>query len=629
VRFYSSSEAVAESRSYNKVGSRLALRIARSNNIILILLAKSAESRSHNRYNIFSTNSNNKSYNKKIMSEKISTKKVEQAGIKKEVSEDGLEDLKKVIEGKEFLINSPDVSEEIRKLLSGFSPESLKGGYKKELEAKKRKKESVSVESQTVRIGDTVFPVWQRESKRLRWTLEGEQFREGGKTMIEIKFRRSDGVEIVPGGVYKGRVRLAEKDRYMTFKEFKEIREFLSLHHEADTKTREIFKSKYPKTDTDTDTDTEWVFRTFIKLNNLATGDDQEALEADPNFVLTPYVTKVMEKFARLANQQLEAKRGILILEGDAGTGKNKIVEHFASLTNRPVFRFTCSAGKDEQDFKYLLEYDAKKGTYRIKSTVIKALETPGAILIFDEINTLKPEVAKMLNSLFDDDRAIYLGEGEEKTKAAEGVILVGLQNPQHYMGVKPTAETIKDRAMVMEVGYPPFLKEKKSPGEKDQYLDDEALILRQYAPVLKRFSRGEFRLLWDFYINDTSESIGVVEFLKKEELTPVEKAVKDVFGIILIANKIREAYSLFHDGKSDHPVNFIFSLRGGVQAVLELPHIKLTEAEVKIGQSLAKKAVEEVVLPKVPRGEERINIKALIKESDEKPKEKSTSGQG
>jgi len=200
-----------------------------------------------------------------------------------------------------------------------------------------------------------------------------------------------------------------------------------------------------------------------------------------------------MEKFIRLMNRQRERGQGVVIIQGDAGTGKNKIVDHLAYLARRPVFRFTCSAGKDEQDLKYLLEYDSKRGTYRIKSTVVEALETPGAILEFDEINTLKPEVAKILNSLFDHDRALFLGEDKEVVRAANEVVLVGLQNPQHYMGVKPLAETIKSRARIMEITYPPFKKEDKTSNEPKQYRSDEAMILRQYVENLKDLDLKDF----------------------------------------------------------------------------------------------------------------------------------------
>jgi len=345
-------------------------------------------------------------------------------------------------------------------------------------------------------------------------------------------------------------------------------------------------------------------------LNNFVSRETIEIIERDPNFEETPHVVEIMEKATKLINRQLERQQGILILEGDAGTGKNKIVDHFAGLTQRPIFRFTCSAGKDEQDLKYLLEYDPQKGTYRIKSTVVEALETSGAILEFDEINTLKPEVAKILNSLFDHDRALYLGEDRTKVEAAEDVVMVGLENPQHYMGVKPLAETIKSRARIMEVPYPPFVKEQTPTGAFQKYRTDEALILRKYIPSLSELSPAEFNILWENIVNrrPTAEA--------SDLLTPDRsQGIKEIKEIVEIANKIRKAYQAYREGKSDDPINFVFSLRESIEASFELDDAKVSDQERGRGMTRAKKAIKDVILPKIPIGEERTYIETLINE--------------
>ena len=257
------------------------------------------------------------------------------------------------------------------------------------------------------------------------------------------------------------------------------------------------------------------------------------------------------------------------------------------------------------QFLKYLLEYDTKKGTYRIKSTVVKALQTPGAILEFDEINTLEPEVAKSLNSLFDHDRTLYLGEDGEKEKAEEEVIIVGLQNPQHYMGVKPLAETIKSRARIMEVEYPPL--EEKS-GESVKYRPDEAMIVRQSISELRDLTDEDFQILWD-KVKNKKDNPRVTNIM-----TPVrEEAIKQIFEIILIANKIREAYGSYRKGETDDPITFTFSLREAIECGYEIEDVVLTKEEKGRGITKAKKAVQEVVLPKIPQGEERIYLQTLI----------------
>jgi MoxR-like ATPase len=46
-------------------------------------------------------------------------------------------------------------------------------------------------------------------------------------------------------------------------------------------------------------------------------------------------------------------------------------------------------------------------GTYRQPSELIRGIQTPGAIIFLDEVNTLKPGVTKLLNPLLDGRRYI------------------------------------------------------------------------------------------------------------------------------------------------------------------------------------------------------------------------------
>jgi len=56
----------------------------------------------------------------------------------------------------------------------------------------------------------------------------------------------------------------------------------------------------------------------------------------------------------------------------------------------------------EKEDITFVYEYDPKIGTKRTKSNLIKALETPNAIIFFDEINTLPTSLGKVFNPLFD-----------------------------------------------------------------------------------------------------------------------------------------------------------------------------------------------------------------------------------
>ena len=519
---------------------------------------------------------------------------------------------------KKALLASGKIPDEAKELLEGVNVEEKLQQVTEFIEAQGRERERITAihESKQIRVGNEMTPVFETPKQNIVWDFEGDQFREEGKTMVALSFKRNDGIEIKPGGASQGKVRFGEKDRYIPLSEYKALKKERGQYmeaiqnlssEEADKKeTAETYlaglKDKYP--------DSEWVLRALRHLNGLATEGLKDITDRDPYFVETPHVVETMEKFTRLVNRQIERNQGIVILEGDAGTGKNKIVDHFAYLTRRPLFRFTCSAGKDEQDMKYLLEYDSERGTYRIKSTVIKALETPGAILEFDEINTLKPEVAKILNSLFDHDRALFLGEDKQVIRAEQGVILVGLENPQHYMGVKPLAETIKSRARIMEVAYPPFEKDKSGPNQRVEYRADEALILRQYVPELKDLSPDEFQMLWDSVVNEKANP-KVADLIT----TIIKERIEDIKEIIEISNRLRAAYRGYHEGKSDEQIKFVFSLRESVECAYELANTTVTADESRRGLTRAKKAVQEVVLPKIPLGEERTFLSTLIAE--------------
>jgi hypothetical protein len=526
--------------------------------------------------------------------------------------------LSKITRIREDLLKSEALPEEVKNVLSGLQVKEKSREVFEDLETREEERETIGVneEKEEVRIGRETTPIFEGPSEKLGWQIEAAQSREQGQTMVELSFKRNDGVEVKPGGVARGKTRLGEHERFLPLEEYKSLKKENPKYLDAVDKMRSDdeeerkaaeeylakFKEEHPNS--------EWVLRAMRHLNSLAVHESCETLERDPYFVETPHVVETMEKLTHLVNRQRKWEQGIVILEGDAGTGKNKIIDHLAYLTKRPVFRFTCSAGKEEQDLKYLLEFDSKKGTYRIKSTVVEALETPGAILEFDEINTLKPEVAKILNSLFDHDRALFLGEDRAKVQAQEEVVMVGLQNPQHYMGVKPLAETIKSRARFMEVVYPPFEKEKTSPNEQTQYRSDEALIVRQYIPELKDLDEREFQMLWDSVVN-RREDPRATELLTSDS----KERIEDVKEVVELANKIREAYRAYHEGKSDEPIKFVFSLRESVECVCELPYVELTAEEKKKGMTRAKKAVQEVILLKIPLGEERTYLQSLVAE--------------
>ena len=94
----------------------------------------------------------------------------------------------------------------------------------------------------------------------------------------------------------------------------------------------------------------------------------------------------------------------------------------------------------------------------------------------------------------------------------------------------------------------------------------------------------------------------------------PIELLVRaGIKEIVVVANKIRGAYRAYHEGKSDQPIKFVFSLRESVECAYDIAVAELTPEDKKNGVTKAKKAVQDVVLPKIPLGEERTFLASLV----------------
>lgn len=321
------------------------------------------------------------------------------------------------------------------------------------------------------------------------------------------------------------------------------------------------------------------------KADEFFRGIKRKVPEFDEHWRITDFHMSKLEEIAEALNLQLDNHRGILILQGEAGTGKNVLVDILANLSNREVIQVLCNENSVKEDLTYEFYYDPEKGTYKLPSKLVEGIQTPGAVVLFDEINALKPGIAKMLNSLFDYRRKIVLpeGGGQQEIITEPSVIFIGTMNPQNYAGVNRLSPEVKSRARVVDVPYPPF---EESRGGRTYWRSDEGEMLAAYMDEIRELKQKEFRLCWDYVIN--SDRTNGADTIISGDPT-IEKDIRRIHDVVRTANRLREMYEAYQIGDSNEPMDFPTSLREVTDIVMEMNH--------KEG---VKPIMKRVIIPKI-----------------------------
>lgn len=349
-------------------------------------------------------------------------------------------------------------------------------------------------------------------------------------------------------------------------------------------------------------------------LRSLDENSNEFIPPRDPSFKLTPFIKERFAWFASLVNRQLGlgnnaqlenlvknqqvpeweklSAKGMSVIVGPRGTGKNKLVDYYCAETNRALFRYACSPDKEERDLTYDVELSDGE-VVRIPTRILTAVTTPNAILELDELNLLRPNVAKFFNSLFDGDRTVFLND--QVIQAAPGVVFVGLMNPAEYDGVEDLPETIDDRSNIMTMGYPPLRKIDPATN-REMITGDEGLILKEHINPLKELSDADFQKIWDYVVNSVGAQISLDE--------RTVKTIKDLKNIVSIADRTRQVVESYKTRAGDTRMERDISLRGTIEAARFYSENHLWETDLskmpgwRAGWNAAQYAVAMTYLP-------------------------------
>ena len=138
-----------------------------------------------------------------------------------------------------------------------------------------------------------------------------------------------------------------------------------------------------------------------------------------------------------------------IMMTGPAGCGKTMAAKSLTNTLERPNFYFNLGATQDPRATLIgNTHFNKEDGTFFSEALFVKAIQTPNAIILLDEISRAHPEAHNILMTVLDEgQRYLRLDEadGSPTIKVAEGVTFVATAN----IGNEYTATRVMDRALL------------------------------------------------------------------------------------------------------------------------------------------------------------------------------------
>jgi nitric oxide reductase NorQ protein len=146
-----------------------------------------------------------------------------------------------------------------------------------------------------------------------------------------------------------------------------------------------------------------------------------------------------------------------IMMTGPAGCGKTMSAKALVNALDRPDFYFNLGATQDPRATLIgNTHFNKEQGTYFSEALFVKAIQTPNAVILLDELSRAHPDAWNILMTVLDSGQR-YLRLDEASTQAtinvADGVTFIATANiGNEYTSTRVMDKALMDRFTIIEM---------------------------------------------------------------------------------------------------------------------------------------------------------------------------------
>ena len=188
----------------------------------------------------------------------------------------------------------------------------------------------------------------------------------------------------------------------------------------------------------------------------VPTGHDEVLAFIHNSYSLKPQGLMMNElKWKYLVRSGVRGKN--IMMTGPAGCGKTMAAKALVNSLDRPDFYFNLGATQDPRATLIgNVHFEKNSGTYFSESVFVKAIQTPNAVILLDELSRAHPDAWNILMTVLDyGQRYLRLDEqdGQATIKVADGVTFVATANiGNEYTSTRVMDKALMDRFTIVEM---------------------------------------------------------------------------------------------------------------------------------------------------------------------------------